>query len=104
MGALIYGTTTTIPVDDRALAHLQLVVYAKLRAHESFAFTWKDEPAVGDGHGSLWISPGVPIVFKYAGSRDPSINREWLRVLRELANQPTGLRLVPEPEAKGADR
>jgi hypothetical protein len=104
MGALIYGTATTIPVDDRALAHLQLVIYAKLRAHESFPFTWKDEPGVGDGHGSLWISPGVPIVFKYAGSRDPSVNREWLRVLREMANQPGGLRLVPEPDAKAGDR
>ncbi|GAA4750297.1 hypothetical protein GCM10025783_23500 [Amnibacterium soli] len=100
MGSLIYGTNVTIPVDDRALAHLQLVIYAKLRAHESFSFTWRDEPGVGDGHGSLWISPGVPIVFKYAGSRDPAVNREWLRQLRELANQPTGLRLLPEPDVK----
>ncbi|MDQ1531352.1 MAG: hypothetical protein QOE37_1457, partial [Microbacteriaceae bacterium] len=51
-----------------------------------------------DGHGSFWISPGVPIVFKYAGSRDPSVNREWLRVLRESANHPSGLRLLPEPD------
>ena len=100
MGSLIYGTNVTIPVDDRALAHLQLVIYAKLRAHESFSFTWRDEPGVGDGHGSLWIAPGVPIVFKYAGSRDPAVNREWLRQLRELANQPTGLRLLPEPDVK----
>src|SRR6187402_446047 len=98
MGVFIYGGTTSIPVGDRALAHLQLVIYAKLRAHESFPFSWRDEPGVGDGHGSLWISPGVPIQFKYAGSRDPSVNREWLRVLRDLANQPTGLRLVPEPD------
>ena len=101
MGALVYAGSTTIPVEDRALAHLQLVIYAKLRAHESFAFNWRDEPGVGDGHGSIWISPGVPIVFKYAGSRDPSVNREWLRVLREAANQPSGLRLIPEPSASG---
>jgi hypothetical protein len=42
----------------------------------------------------------VPIVFKYAGSRDPAVNREWLRQLRELANQPTGLRLLPEPDVR----
>ena len=97
MGALIYGTNPPVPVDDRALMHLQLVIYSKLRAHESFAFNWRDEPGVGDGHGSCWISPGVPITFKYAGSRDPSVNREWLRVLRDSANQASGLRLVPEP-------
>jgi hypothetical protein len=101
MGAFIYGGSTTIPVEDRALAHLQLVIYAKLRAHEAFPFSWRDEPGVGDGHGSIWISPGVAVQFKYAGSRDPSVNREWLRQLRELANQPTGLRLIPEPDPKG---
>jgi hypothetical protein len=102
MGALIYGNNAPIPVDDRALVHLQLVIYSKLRAQESFAFNWRDEPGVGDGHGSFWISPGVPIVFKYAGSRDPAVNREWLRVLRESANQPSGLRLIPEPPSNGA--
>lgn len=101
MGALIYGTNQPIPVEDRALAHLQAVIYSKLRAHESFPFNWKDEPGVGDGHGSIWISPGVSITFKYAGSRDPAVNREWLRVLREAANQPSGLRLLPEPDAPG---
>ena len=101
MGALIYNTNQPIPVEDRALAHLQLVIYSKLRAQESFPFSWKDEPGVGDGHGSFWITPGVPITFKYAGSREPSVNREWLRVLREAANQPAGLRLLPEPDAPG---
>ena len=79
-----------------------LQVRPELRAQESFAFNWKDEPGVGDGHGSFWISPGVPIVFKYAGSRDPAVNREWLRVLRESANHPSGLRLLPEPEGPGS--
>ena len=98
MGPLIYGMgNQTIPVDDRALLHLQLVIYSKLRAHESFPFTWKDEPGVGDGHGSIWITPGVPIVFRYAGSRDPNVTREWIRLLQEAANSPTGLRVLPEP-------
>ena len=82
MGSFIYGTHAPIPVEDRALVHLQLVIYSKLRAQESFPFSWKDEPGVGDGHGSVWIAPGIPLVFKYAGGRDPAVNREWLRVLR----------------------
>jgi len=98
LGQLIYGMgNQTIPIDDRALLHLQLVIYSKLRAHESFPFNWKDEPGVGDGHGSIWITPGVPIVFRYAGSRDPNVNREWIRLLQESANSPTGLRVLPEP-------
>lgn len=98
MGQLIYGMgNQSIPVDDRALLHLQLVIYSKLRAHESFPFNWKDEPGVGDGHGSIWITPGVPIVFRYAGSRDPNVNREWIRLLQEAANSPSGLRMLPEP-------
>jgi hypothetical protein len=87
----------SIPVDDRALLHLQLVIYSKLRAQESFPFNWKDEPGVGDGHGSIWITPGVPIVFRYAGSRDPNVNRDWIRLLQEAANSPAGLRVLPEP-------
>lgn len=100
MGQLIYGMgNQSIPVDDRALLHLQLVIYSKLRAHESFPFNWKDEPGVGDGHGSIWITPGVPIVFRYAGSRDPNVNRDWIRLLQEAANSPAGLRVLPEPGA-----
>jgi hypothetical protein len=98
LGQLIYGMgNQMIPVDDRALLHLQLVIYSKLRAHESFPFNWRDEPGVGDGHGSIWITPGVPIVFRYAGSRDPNVNREWIRLLQEAANSPSGLRMLPEP-------
>jgi hypothetical protein len=98
LGQLIYGMgNQSIPVDDRALLHLQLVIYSKLRAQESFPFNWKDEPGVGDGHGSIWITPGVPIIFRYAGSRDPNVNRDWIRLLQEAANSPSGLRVLPEP-------
>jgi hypothetical protein len=98
LGQLIYGMgNQSIPVDDRALLHLQLVIYSKLRAQESFPFNWKDEPGVGDGHGSIWITPGVPIIFRYAGSRDPNVNRDWIRLLQEAANSPAGLRVLPEP-------
>jgi hypothetical protein len=103
LGQLIYGMgNQAIPVDDRALLHLQLVIYSKLRAQESFPFNWKDEPGVGDGHGSIWITPGVPIVFRYAGSRDPNVNRDWIRLLQEAANSPVGLRVLPEPTSQGA--
>ena len=84
-----------------ALTHLQLVITAKLRRGEPFPFSWRVDPGQGSGHGSVWISPGVPITFRYAGGKDPSLNREWLRVLRNAANEPGGLRLLPEPGGTG---
>ena len=40
---LVYHSTTTLMIDDRVLAHLQVVIINKLRRRESFTFTWRDE-------------------------------------------------------------
>ncbi|MEF2975639.1 hypothetical protein V3W46_00275 [Subtercola sp. YIM 133946] len=54
MGKLVYGDSgTEIEFDDRVLTHLQIVIGAKLRRRESFFFSWKDDPAVGDGRSSI---------------------------------------------------
>jgi hypothetical protein len=41
------------------------------------------------------------LVFKYFGSRQPSINRAWIEALAFTANAPSGLYLVPEPSEAG---
>ena len=104
MGTLIYdGQTAEIPMDDRALAHLQLVIISKLRRKESFAFSWKDSPAAGDGRSCVWMHPEISLRFKFAGSRAPTINQQWLTALSSSANSSSGLQLIPEPlEAPGA--
>ena len=104
MGTLIYdGQTAEIPMDDRALAHLQLVIISKLRRRESFAFSWKDAPAAGDGRSSVWIHPEISLRFKFAGSRPPAINQQWVTALTNSANSSSGLHLIPEPpEASSA--
>ncbi|MRG60997.1 ATP-dependent DNA ligase [Agromyces sp. CFH 90414] len=99
MGKLSYDSTLGVDFDDRVLAHLQLVIGAKLRRSESFFFSWRDDPAIGDGRSSLWMHPTIPLVFKYAGGRPPSINRAWIEALMETANAPSGLVIVPEPTA-----
>src|SRR5690606_11550369 len=49
VGSLIYGTSgIEISFDDRVLAHLELVINAKLRRRESFMLSWRDSPGVGD--------------------------------------------------------
>ncbi len=97
MGALLYGDQQRrFEIDDRTLAHLQMVIAAKLRRRESFFFSVRDEEDAG-GRVSIWMSPMVALHFKYYGSRQPVINRRWVEVLHEAANSSAGLMLLEEP-------
>ena len=96
MGKFIYGTANaSFEIDDRALAHLRIVVMNKLRRSESFMF----DVEIGDGSGrrSFWMHPGVPLQFHFFGSRQPRINRMWIEELMQSASSPNGLTIVPEP-------
>jgi hypothetical protein len=98
MGTFIYGSPgITIDFDDRALTHIQVVIMAKLRRHESFAFSWANEPDKGSGRNSIWLDPSIPLLFRYFGSRPPEINRQWLNELQQSADSGTGLVFTPEP-------
>jgi len=101
MGKFIYAGDFTVDFDDRLLAHLQIVIASKLRRGESFNFSWRDDPDMGDGRTILWLHPSVPLIYKFFGSRPPVINRAWIEALSQSANTPAGLRIVPEPEAPG---
>ena len=97
MGKFIYDSTIKVDFDDRLLAHLQLVIGAKMRRGESFHFTWKDDSSIGNGRTMVWLHPGVSLVYKFYGSRPPQINRAWVEALMYTANAPTGLYPVSEP-------
>ncbi|OUE25872.1 ATP-dependent DNA ligase [Clavibacter michiganensis] len=99
MGRLIYDTQVKTEIDDRALAHLQVVMLNKLRRRESFAFSWKNPAAEGDGRSTIWVAPELSLWFKYSGSRPPSLNSAWVQALMAEANTPAGLHLVVEPPA-----
>lgn len=101
MGKLTYDSSLTVDFEDRVLAHLQLVIGAKLRRGESFFMSWKDDPAIGDGRSTLWLYPSVPLAFKFAGSRPPAVNRAWIEALMLTANSTAGLQIVPEPTENG---
>ncbi len=79
------------------LAHLQIVIGAKLRRQEGFFFSWKDDPAVGDGRSSIWLQNSIPLYFKYSKSTRHTINREWLDLLTVSASQAHGMQLIGEP-------
>jgi hypothetical protein len=97
MGTLTYDVVSKVDFEDRALAHLQIVIASKLRRGESFNFSWIKDQAEGSGRTTIWMHPAIPLVYDFLGSRTPAINREWLNALMETANSPSGLRLVPEP-------
>jgi hypothetical protein len=104
MGKLLYGTPPTeVDFDDRVLVHLQIVIGAKLRRGESFFFSWKNDVQVGDGRTSIWMDASIPLAFKYAGGRVPTVNREWLEVLTASANSGSGLQYIPEPDGNGGN-
>jgi len=97
VGKLIYDGVVQVEFDDRILAHLQLVIGAKLRRGEAFHFSWRDDATVGNGRTSIWVHPRASLVFKYYGSRRPALNHAWIDALAQAANTPSGLYIVPEP-------
>ncbi|MEV7693533.1 ATP-dependent DNA ligase [Microbacterium sp. NPDC089189] len=103
MGRFTYDGGARVDVEDRALAHLQAVMGAKLRRGEAFFFAWKDEVSLGSGRTAVWIHAHAHLVFTFSGSRSPAINRSWLEALMHTANSPTGLYLVPEPPQGAAE-
>lgn len=98
MGKFIYEGSVKSEIEDRALTHLQLVITAKLRRAEPFPFSWREDTSVGGGRTTVWLHPASSLVFKYFGSRQPSINRAWIEALAFTANSPGGLHVVPEPQ------
>jgi hypothetical protein len=95
----MYGESgMEIVFDDRALAHLQIVIGAKLRRHESFFLSWRDEAESGMGHNSIWLDSSIPLYFRYFGGRTPEINREWITILMDSSNTSAGMQLLREPD------
>ena len=97
MGQLTYDGFET-EFDDRLLAHLHVVIVQKLRRGESFCLSWRDTLGVGGGRSSLWLHPSIPLQFKFYGSKQPVLNREWLAVLTLSSNSSQGLVVTPEPD------
>lgn len=101
MGHLLYGSPpAAFEIDDRTLAHAELVVLAKLRRNEAFALAL-DDPA---GRRTIWINAASTLQFRYESAERPAISRAWLDVLIDAANTAAGMRLIPEPSASETTR
>ncbi len=96
MGFLYYNGVVEFEFEDRTLAHLKAAIGTKLRRQESFLLNWTNPPENGSGRVTLWISPAIPLVFKFAGNTPPTLNNAWVQVLIETANTPRGMTVVRE--------
>lgn len=94
MGTLHYGSPPVgFALDDRTLAHLELVIFAKLRRRESLSLSIVDE---GTGRRqALWLSTAATLRFEYDAAMPP-IDKVWLQELVDASNSPGGLRIQPE--------
>jgi hypothetical protein len=98
VGMLIYGgSAMEVGFDDRALAHLQIVIGRRLHARERFFLSWRDHADVGSGRSSIWIDPSVCLVFRYSDSRPVRINHDWIVLLATPEVSSGALVLHPEP-------
>ncbi|KZE43324.1 DUF7882 family protein [Microbacterium sp. T32] len=91
MGRLNYDASAAFDIDDRLLAHLRIVAMNKLRRGESFMLQL---PGANGGHLSILISPSMPLVLHFYGSRQPQLDVELLNDMMRAANGPDGLTLA----------
>ena len=103
MGQFFYANSPDgFDIDDRALTHLRIVIYAKLRRNESFGFSWDNTQVPGVERISVWLNASVPLRFSFTSGEPIAVNRSWLEQLTQSADTPAGLYLSPEPSTSRA--
>ncbi|AZS40607.1 hypothetical protein ABTZ44_02760 [Microbacterium oxydans] len=97
MGSLYYGDTSTpIYIEDRALAHLKVVIATKLRRNESFTLSWRHPEGEAPGRSTLWLHPSIPLRFVFQEPESPDLSRRWIEELAHSASSSGGIVLVEE--------
>lgn len=97
MGTILYGAgTDAIHIDDRALAHLKVVVATKLRRNESFTLSWRHPEEEPGGRSTIWLHPSIPLRFTFEEPEAPELNVKWIEELMHSANSSGGIQLIDE--------
>lgn len=97
MGRLIYDSGSEFEFDDRTLVHLQLMITAKLRRGEAFAFTFTSMAEGSPTRTALWMNSALALEYSYAAPAAEQLNRTWVDLLMESAHSAGGLELSEEP-------
>jgi len=97
VGTIYYGgSATPIHIEDRALAHLKVVIATKLRRNEAFTVSWQHPEDQPRGRSTLWLHPSIPLRFVFDDPEPADLSREWIEELASSANSSGGIMLVAE--------
>ncbi len=97
MGTIYYGgSATPIHIEDRALAHLKVVIATKLRRDESFTVSWQHPEDQPRGRSTIWLHPSIPLRFVFDDPEPTELSRAWIEELANSANSSGGVSLVAE--------
>jgi len=96
MGTIQYGSGDEIHIEDRALAHIKVVVATKLRRNESFTLSWKHPEGDPAGRSTIWLHPSIPLRFTFEEPEAPPLNLRWIEELMHSANTSGGIMLIDE--------
>jgi hypothetical protein len=97
MGTLYYGAQDMpIQIEDRALAHLKVVIATKLRRNESFTLSWQHGDGEPRGRSTIWLHPAIPLLFVFDEPEPPELSRAWIEELANSANTSGGIQLIDE--------
>ena len=97
MGTIYYGgSATPIHIEDRALAHLKVVIATKLRRGESFTVSWRHPEDEARGRSTIWLHPSIPLRFVFDDPEPAELSRDWIEDLAMPANSSGGINLVAE--------
>ncbi|GAA4049497.1 DUF7882 family protein [Agromyces indicus] len=102
MGKLYYGDSS-FEMEDRLLAHLQLIIGVKLRRGENFFMSWRAADSSGLGRHAVWVDNGVPIHCEYDASVPVELNMAWAERLADLASKGGGLIIQAEDVPLGVE-
>lgn len=96
MGTIQYGSGDEIHIEDRALAHLKVVIATKLRRNESFTLSWRHPEGQPMGRSTIWLHPSIPLRFVFGEPEPPQLSAEWITAMAHSANTSGGIMLLPE--------
>jgi hypothetical protein len=92
VGTLYYGSARTpIAIDDRVLAHVKVVITAKLRRNESMLVSWEEPLEKGSGRGSVFVHPTCDLIYRFDGSRQPELDQKLLETMAAESMSSRGL-------------
>lgn len=103
MGYIQYGVGDEIHIEDRALAHLKVVIATKLRRNESFTLSWQHHDGDPDGRSTIWLHPAIPLRFTFEEPEAPQLNVKWIEQLMHSASSTGGISLTDEVLETPAD-